>query len=86
MPFPRFLMNEPLNMADVPQYGTAAYGSAGDSGAGPQGHEKKLDTTFNNEDDRSSLYSEESAQAGVKRIEAISTAWTKWSLALAYVG
>ncbi|KAF2144094.1 uncharacterized protein K452DRAFT_349891, partial [Aplosporella prunicola CBS 121167] len=28
----------------------------------------------------------ESAQAGVKRIEAVSTAWTKWSLIAAYAG
>ena len=36
-------------------------------------------------DEQSSLSSDE-AQAGVKNIEAISQAWTKWSLIAAYLG
>lgn len=37
-------------------------------------------------DDRSSLSSDEDAQAGVKNIEVISQIWTKWSLISAYIG
>jgi len=36
-------------------------------------------------DETSSMSSTET-QAGVKRLEAVTTSWTKWSLAIAYVG
>ncbi|MCJ1411817.1 hypothetical protein MMC19_005909 [Ptychographa xylographoides] len=38
------------------------------------------------DDDRSSLNSYDSVQAGVKNIEAISQTWTRWSLVSAYLG
>lgn len=37
-------------------------------------------------DDRSSLSSDDDAQAGVKNIEAISQTWTKGALVSAYIG
>ena len=37
-------------------------------------------------DDRSSLSSDDDAQAGVKAIEAVSQTWSKWSLLMAYLG
>lgn len=43
------------------------------------------DPTAAHGDDRSSL-SSDGKQTGVKTIEAISQAWTRWSLVSAYVG
>lgn len=64
-------------MVDKPTYGTADPSN----GVG--------DVKYPNDrrdDDEVSFSSDGSMTAGVKRIEAVSTAWTKWSLALAYIG
>lgn len=73
-------------------YGTiASSSSAGSAVPLPimDDREKKDDHELGSpvrDDDERSLSSADSAQAGVKRIEAISTTWTKWSLAFAYIG
>ena len=38
------------------------------------------------QDERSSVSSDDDAQAGVKNIEIISQTWTKWALLSAYIG
>ena len=38
------------------------------------------------QDERSSVSSDDDVQAGVKNIEIISQTWTKWSLLSAYIG
>ncbi|KAF2101030.1 putative siderophore-dependent iron transporter [Rhizodiscina lignyota] len=74
-------------MADTPDYATAESSSSNkDSAVLPRNGVEKNSSYVAREDDQSSLDSGESAQAGVKRIEAISTAWTKWSLGFAYLG
>lgn len=42
--------------------------------------------TYPDDHASSNAISGSDAQAGVKRIEAVSTAWTKWSLICAYAG
>lgn len=53
--------------------------------AAAQGRQEPRDHTAGHGDDRSSL-SSDGKQTGVKAIEAISQAWTQWSLVSAYVG
>lgn len=36
--------------------------------------------------DETSSTSSVETQAGVKRVEAVTSSWTKWSLAIAYIG
>jgi len=36
--------------------------------------------------DETSSTSSIETQAGVKRVEAVTSSWTKWSLAIAYIG
>jgi hypothetical protein len=53
---------------------------------GSEKKEQQHEADYARDVDERSLSSEDSAQAGVKRIEAISTTWTKWSLGTAYLG
>ena len=52
----------------------------------PTSEADKNPVAIANAEDRSSLSSDDEAQAGVKGIEAISQTWTKWSLVAAYLG
>lgn len=73
-------------MSSTPDYGTVESSSKDVEASVPLSHEGTKDRSTAQEDDGLSLESDEAPQAGVKRIEAISTAWTKWSLAFAYIG
>ena len=44
------------------------------------------DRSLVQEDDHSSLSSEDDAQVGVKNIEIVSQTWSKWALVSAYIG
>lgn len=73
-------------------YGTIASSSSTGSAVqlpnmdeGKRKEDHELGMTGRDDDERS-FSSADSAQAGVKRIEAISSTWTKWSLAFAYLG
>lgn len=61
-----------------------------DNGQSHEGDEKAYDVNapsdYRSGDDSDSRHSSEEAQAGVKRIEAVSKAWTLVSLTVAYVG
>ncbi|KAI9801126.1 MAG: hypothetical protein M1833_002994 [Piccolia ochrophora] len=64
----------------------AAFDARRDSpSANAHADEKDIQLRDSLEDDRPSLSSSE-MQGGVKRVEAVSLTWTKWSLILAYVG
>lgn len=88
-------------MLEVPDYGTIRESASASSSVSTsesaigvslsenmqvKEKEDSRETATGREIDETSLDSEGSAQAGVRRIEAISSAWTKWSLAIAYLG
>ena len=65
-----------------PSYGLVRMSSTGEGASG----EPSKNQALVDQDEGSSVSSDDDAQAGVRNIEIISQTWTKWSLLSAYAG
>ena len=72
----------PIEGNHQPSYELVGMSSIGEAtSAEPNKNQALID-----QDEGSSMSSDDDAQAGVKTIEIISQTWTKWSLLSAYIG